>query len=119
METHRTTLISVVMPSYNECEGLPIVIPSILRVLAQTGFAHEIVVVDDGSTDGTRQVMLDLCATQPSLRYLRLSRNFGKEAALTAGLKAALGDAVILMDSDGQHPELAHPAVSRALARGV
>jgi glycosyltransferase involved in cell wall biosynthesis len=104
METHRPTLISAVLPAYNECEGLPVVLSSIGDVLARTGFAYEIVVVDDGSSDRTRQVMLDLCAGQPYLRYLRLSRNFGKEAALSAGLKAAAGDVVILMDADGQHP---------------
>jgi glycosyltransferase involved in cell wall biosynthesis len=104
MDTRRPTLISVVLPAYNESEGLPIVVSSILHALANTGFAHEIVVIDDGSTDGTREVMLDLCAKQPSLRYVRFSRNFGKEAALSAGLRTAAGDAVILMDSDGQHP---------------
>ncbi len=104
METHRPTLISAVLPAYNECEGLPIVLASIGDVLAATGFAYEIVVVDDGSSDLTRQVMIDLCSREPHLRYIRLSRNFGKEAALTAGLKAAAGDAVILMDADGQHP---------------
>lgn len=104
METRRPTLISVVLPSYNESEGLPAVISSILAVLAQTGFSYEILVVDDGSADGTRRVVLDLCSRQPNLRYLRLSRNFGKEAALSAGLQAASGDAVILMDADGQHP---------------
>jgi glycosyltransferase involved in cell wall biosynthesis len=110
METHRPTLISVVLPSYNESEGLPIVIASILGVLAQTGFGHEIIVVDDGSADDTRHVVLDLCSRQPNLRYLRLSRNFGKEAALSAGLQAASGDAVILMDADGQHPPALIPA---------
>ena len=109
METHRPTLISVILPSYNECEGLPIVLDSISGVLSQTSFSHEIVVVDDGSTDATRTVMLDLCARQPNLRYVRLSRNFGKEAALTAGLKTAAGDAVILMDADGQHPPASIP----------
>jgi polyisoprenyl-phosphate glycosyltransferase len=104
MENHRPTLISVVLPSYDECEGLPIVLSSLFQVLAQTGFSHEVIVVDDGSEDATRAVILDLCSHQPSLRYLRLSRNFGKEAALSAGLKAAAGDAVILMDADGQHP---------------
>ncbi len=104
METCRPTLISAVLPSYDECEGLPIVISAVSQVLAGTGFRYEIIVVDDGSTDTTRTVMLDLCARNPSLRYIRLSRNFGKEAALSAGLKAAAGDAVILMDADGQHP---------------
>jgi glycosyltransferase involved in cell wall biosynthesis len=104
MDTQRPTLISVVLPAYNEGEGLPIVIASIFRVLVQTGLGHELIVVDDGSADTTRQLMLDLCSRHPNLRYLRFSRNFGKEAALTAGLKAASGDAVILMDADGQHP---------------
>ena len=104
METRSPTLISAVLPSYDESEGLPLVIAALLPVLAGTGFRYEIVVVDDGSADDTRRVMLDLCARHPCLRYIRLSRNFGKEAALSAGLKAAAGDAVILMDSDGQHP---------------
>ncbi|MGO9173072.1 MAG: glycosyltransferase family 2 protein [Rhodomicrobium sp.] len=104
METRRSTLISAVLPSYDESEGLPIVIASVFEVLAGTGFAHEVIVVDDGSTDATRAVMLDLCQRHPNLRYIRLSRNFGKEAALSAGLKAAEGHAVILMDADGQHP---------------
>ncbi|MBT3070657.1 glycosyltransferase family 2 protein [Rhodomicrobium sp. Az07] len=104
MDTRRPPLISVVLPAYNESEGLPIVVSSIFHALANTGLAHEILVIDDGSTDGTREVMLDLCAKQPSLRYVRFSRNFGKEAALSAGLRTAEGDAVILMDSDGQHP---------------
>jgi len=104
METHRPTLISAVIPAFDESEGLPAVLSSVFFVLAEAGFAHEIVVVDDGSTDGTREVMLDLCSRHANLRYVRFSRNFGKEAALSAGLKAAGGDAVILMDADGQHP---------------
>ena len=103
MEKHRPTLISVVLPAYNESEGLPIVISSIFGALANTGLAHEILIVDDGSTDATREAMLDMCSRQPNLHYIRLSRKFGKEAALTAGLKMAAGDAVILMDADGQH----------------
>jgi glycosyltransferase involved in cell wall biosynthesis len=110
VETHRPTLISVVLPAYNECEGLPIVLSSIFAALAKTEFVHEIVVVDDGSTDVTRHVMLDLCSSNPNLHYVRLSRNFGKEAALSAGLKMAGGDAVFLMDADGQHPPALIPA---------
>ncbi len=64
----------------------------------------ELIVVDDGSGDETAAVMQTLCAANPELVYLKLSRNFGKEPALMAGLDAAAGDAVILMDADGQHP---------------
>ena len=60
--------------------------------------------VDDGSQDGTAQVMKMLCKTHPDVISLTLSRNFGKEAALTAGIDAARGEVVILMDADGQHP---------------
>jgi polyisoprenyl-phosphate glycosyltransferase len=104
METRSATLISAVLPAFEECEGLPAVISSLIPVLAATGFRYEIIVVDDGSADNTRGVMLEQCERHPCVRYIRLSRNFGKEAALSAGLKAAEGDAVILMDSDGQHP---------------
>ena len=110
METHRQTLVSVVLPAYNESEGLPIVISSIFATLAKTGLAHEILIVDDGSTDETRDVILQLCSHHANLHYIRLSRNFGKEAALSAGLKVAAGDAVILMDADGQHPAALIPA---------
>lgn len=118
METHRPTLLSVVLPSYNECEGLPIVLTSLFEALAATGFSHEVIVVDDGSADATRELMLDLCTRHATLRYLRLSRNFGKEAALSAGLKVAAGDAVILMDADGQHPVSLIPTLIERWRKG-
>jgi glycosyltransferase involved in cell wall biosynthesis len=64
----------------------------------------ELIVVDDGSRDDTAAVMQSQCALRPEVVYLKLSRNFGKEPALTAGIEAAQGDVVILMDGDGQHP---------------
>ncbi len=118
METPRPTLISAVLPAYNEGEGLPIVVSSVMRVLSATGFGHELIVVDDGSSDETRAVMLDLCARHANLRYIRLSRNFGKEAALSAGLKVAAGDAVILMDADGQHPPSLIPVLLERWRQG-
>ncbi len=96
------SLISVVLPAFNESEALQWLIPAIADALKNETI--EIIIVDDGSTDGTRNSMLFLKGRWPMLRYLRFSRNFGKEAALSAGLSAARGDAVILMDSDGQHP---------------
>jgi glycosyltransferase involved in cell wall biosynthesis len=97
-------IISVVLPAHNECASLPIVIESVAAELRRMEIEPEIIVVDDGSTDATRELMIELCASNSSLRYLRFSRNFGKEAAISAGLAAARGKAVIIMDADGQHP---------------
>lgn len=97
-------LVSVVLPAFNEARGLPEVVRQVLHELGQLGVACELLVVDDGSRDNTQAVMHGLCRQYPQVRYIRLSRNFGKEAAITAGLEYARGDAVILMDADGQHP---------------
>jgi glycosyltransferase involved in cell wall biosynthesis len=97
-------LISVVLPAFNESEALRIVIPSIIETLQDEGVRLEIIVVDDGSTDETRTHISAMATELPALRYLRFSRNFGKEAALSAGLDSARGQAVVLMDADGQHP---------------
>ena len=96
--------LSVILPAHNECVSLPIVIEAIVANIQPLDLIPEIIVVDDGSTDGTRDVMLGLCAANPRLRYIRFSRNFGKEAAISAGLAVAGGAAVVIMDSDGQHP---------------
>jgi glycosyltransferase involved in cell wall biosynthesis len=96
------SLISVVLPAFNESEALQRVIPAVVDALKNETI--EIIVVDDGSIDGTRNAIIFLKSRWPMLRYVRLSRNFGMEAALSAGLRVARGDAVILMDSDGQHP---------------
>jgi glycosyltransferase involved in cell wall biosynthesis len=92
------------MPAYNEARNLSRVVPEVLAVLATLSGQVELIVVDDGSRDDTEQVMQGLCAAHPQVVFLKLSRNFGKESALTAGLETALGDVVILMDADGQHP---------------
>ena len=105
--TNRTTLspsISCVIPAFNEARNLASVLASILTTLSALSRQVELIVVDDGSRDDTAQVMQALCAMHSELVYLRLSRNFGKEPALTAGIDACRGDLVILMDADGQHP---------------
>ena len=96
--------VSIVLPAYNEGASLPLVVDAVLEALRTTDVKLEILIVDDGSTDSTPKVMAELLPRRPELRYLRFSRNFGKEAAISAGLEHARGDAVILMDSDGQHP---------------
>jgi glycosyltransferase involved in cell wall biosynthesis len=92
------------MPAYNEAGNLGQVVPHVLAELGKLSPQVELIIVNDGSRDATAQVLADLCALHPQLVALNLSRNFGKEAALTAGLEAASGDAVFIMDADGQHP---------------
>lgn len=92
------------MPAYNEAASLPRVVPEVLAALLALSPKVELIVVDDGSRDDTLAVMAELAEQYPNLVTLQLSRNFGKEAALAAGLEAALGDVVVMMDADGQHP---------------
>ncbi|MDI1246492.1 MAG: glycosyltransferase family 2 protein [Rhodoferax sp.] len=99
-----TPSISCVIPAYNEARNLSTLVPAILTALARLSPQVELVIVDDGSRDDTMAVMHALCVQFPQVMYLKLSRNFGKEPALTAGIDAAQGDVVILMDGDGQHP---------------
>jgi len=96
--------ISCLMPAYNEARNLARVVPQVLQVLTGLAEAVELIVIDDGSRDDTVETMRALIHAHPQVALLRLSRNFGKEAALTAGLEAARGDVVVLMDADGQHP---------------
>ena len=94
--------ISVVLPVHEEAGALAAVIARITGALA--GESYEIILVDDGSRDGSWDVMLALRATCPQLVGIRFTRNFGHQSAILAGLVAARGQAVIMMDSDGQHP---------------
>src|SRR5574338_305655 len=97
-------LISVVIPLYNEGSHLSELMSDLKGALEQTGCRFEIVVIDDGSTDDTWARIQAEAQTLPTLRAIRLSRNFGKELALCAGLERAGGDAIVVMDGDGQHP---------------
>lgn len=96
--------ISAIVPSYNEGQGLAIAIKVIAETLDTCESDWEIIVVDDGSNDDTFQ-QVDLLSTYDSrIKGVSLSRNFGKEAAIIAGLKQATGQAVIIIDADLQHP---------------
>jgi glycosyltransferase involved in cell wall biosynthesis len=96
--------ISIVIPLYNEGSHLSSLLSDLKAALNETGCRFEIILVDDGSLDDTWQRIVDQAQDYPSLRAVRLSRNFGKELALCAGLERTRGDAVIVMDGDGQHP---------------
>lgn len=99
----KTPSISIIIPAYNEAEALPVVIAETNKVLHQYE-GYEIIVVDDGSTDSTMETIAKLQKKYPCLQYISLSRNFGHQSALRAGLNYARGDAVISMDADLQHP---------------
>lgn len=96
--------LSCVIPAYNEAASIRAVVTQVIAALRQLSSSIEIIVIDDGSQDDTVAQVRELCRHEPAVRLLQLSRNFGKEVALTAGLQAARGRAVILMDADGQHP---------------
>jgi glycosyltransferase involved in cell wall biosynthesis len=96
--------LSLVVPCFNEAEVIAKFHQALSRELTATGRPYEIVYVDDGSADGTLDALVELAATDESVRYLSFSRNFGKESAMLAGLRYATGDAVVIMDADLQHP---------------
>ena len=101
-------LISLVVPCYNEEESLPIFYKEASKIAQQMGISHgadfEFIFVDDGSKDHTLQIARELHRKDARVRYISFSRNFGKEAGIYAGLKAAKGDYVATMDADLQDP---------------
>nr|HDN01025.1 glycosyltransferase [Deltaproteobacteria bacterium] len=100
----KSEYISVVIPAYNEAASLPYLISRLDEVFDGIGETYELIVVDDGSTDATWEVLTHSKLTRGTLRAIRLSRNFGKEPAISAGLRAVSGAAAIVMDADLQHP---------------
>ncbi|NUP14986.1 MAG: glycosyltransferase family 2 protein [Streptomyces sp.] len=121
-------LISIVAPCYNEEAVLGSFHDQVQKVaeeLLPLGHDMEFVYVDDGSRDRTLDILQQLSGLDPRVRYLSFSRNFGKEAALIAGLRHAKGDSVIVMDADLQHPpelirrmvELRHEGYDQVIAR--
>ncbi|ARN80577.1 glycosyltransferase family 2 protein [Methylocystis bryophila] len=97
-------LLSIVAPLYNEERNLRPLVLRLVPVLEGLGLPFEALFVDDGSTDGTLEALRELCAADPRLKAISFSRNFGKEIAIAAGLDHARGAAVVVMDSDLQHP---------------
>ena len=100
----KNQLISVVVPVYNEEEALPLFYAQLRETLDALDRKWELIFIDDGSKDNTAELIDGLAAETHSVRAVHLSRNFGHQAALCAGLEQANGDYVITMDGDGQHP---------------
>jgi polyisoprenyl-phosphate glycosyltransferase len=109
----RSPLISVVIPLYKEGPNLRPLLSAVTTALAKTACPFELILVDDGSPDETWKIISEEAEILPALRGVRLSRNFGKELALCAGLERARGDVVVVMDGDGQHPPALLPDMVR------
>ncbi|MBQ9814662.1 MAG: glycosyltransferase family 2 protein [Lachnospiraceae bacterium] len=109
-------IIDIVVPAYNEVESIPAFHKEV-QAVAETlpDYRFEYIFVDDGSSDGTRELLCKMAAADDCIKYISFSRNFGKEAAIHAGLSHAYGDMVILMDADLQHPPALIPEMVRTV----
>lgn len=106
--------ISIIIPSYNEEHNLAYIVKAIEREMQQIGEQYEILFIDDGSSDRSLEVLCQLAFEHEEVKYVSFTRNFGKEAAILAGLQHSKGNAVIIMDADLQHP----PAMIHQLIKG-
>lgn len=114
----RPALVSIVCPAYNEADGIREFVRRVSAVMERAGLDYEIVLVNDGSLDDTLPILRDLASAQPALTIVNLSRNFGKEIALTAGLQHAMGDVLVVLDADLQDPPELIPTFVEAYTRG-
>lgn len=103
-DTTKKPLLSVILPAYNEEASVPRAAQVICTLLEQADIRHEVIFIDDGSKDDTWTMILAQAASHPQVRGVRFSRNFGKEAAIFAGLAQARGNCVVVLDCDLQHP---------------
>lgn len=111
-------LLSLIVPCYNEQEALPLFYREVTNVLAQMHCDHELILINDGSSDNTLSIMKELAASDPHVFYYSFSRNFGKESAMYAGFCNARGDYVAVMDADLQDPPSLLPEMVRILESG-
>lgn len=108
-------LLSLIVPCYNEQESIPLFYAETMKVVQGMDCAYEFVFVDDGSSDGTLSELRALSQQDKQVRYVSFSRNFGKEAAIYAGLQHARGDFVVCMDADLQDPPALLPEMYQAV----
>ena len=104
MDAAALPLLSVVSPAYNEADNIAPIYHAVLEAVSGCAVSLELVLVDDGSRDGTRAAIAALSQVDARVRLVALTRNFGHQAALLAGLSAARGDVVVTLDCDLQHP---------------
>jgi glycosyltransferase involved in cell wall biosynthesis len=110
--------ISVVVPIYNERENIPRLYEALQIVLPQLGHTYEIVLVNDGSRDGSKQELNRLAALDPAVKVVHFRRNFGQTAAMSAGIEHASGEVIVLMDGDLQNDPSDIPMMLATLDEG-
>ena len=110
--------ISVVVPLYNEAESLPELLKWIKQVMDDNRFSYEVILVDDGSNDGSWQVIEEIARENPAVRGIKFRRNYGKSAALHCAFQASQGDVVITMDADLQDSPDEIPGLYRMIGEG-
>lgn len=111
-------MISLIVPCYNEQESLPYFYKEVIRVFQNMLHKYELIFVNDGSSDGTLEILKGLAQQDANVIYLSFSRNFGKEAAMYAGFCNANGDYIAVMDADMQDPPALLPKMLRILEEG-
>lgn len=109
-------LLSVVVPCYNEEESLEFFLDEIQKTLAD--YNYEVIFINDGSEDSTLEKIRNLANSNPNVKYISFSRNFGKESAIYAGLVNATGNLICLIDADLQHPPYLIPEMIDAISEG-
>lgn len=112
-------LLSIVLPAYNEEQNIANAAKVLSELLSSEGIDYELVFISDGSRDGTYAEIVRAAEENPRIRGAEFSRNFGKEAGIFAGLELAVGDAVVVMDSDLQHPPEAIPKMWKLWQEGA
>lgn len=112
------SLLSIIIPAYNEAESIEHIAPELHRVLDEVNIRFEIIFIDDGSTDDTYEKIKEQSKKASNIHGYRFSRNFGKESAICAGLQKINGDCCIVMDSDLQHPPGTIPKMYRLWEEG-
>ena len=117
-KSDRHPYLSVVVPFYNEVESIEPLWQRLRKALETYGKSYEVIFVDDGSTDGTREKMRELARTHPQLRVILFRANFGQSAAMAAGFEATRGDVVVAMDGDLQNDPDDIPMIVEKLEQG-
>ncbi len=113
-----TIQLSLLIPIYNEEEGLPLLLEEVVKACEQTGLSFEVIICNDGSSDSSEQVVLTKRAQDPRIKLISLSRNFGHHPAVQAGIDLCRGEATIIMDGDFQDPPGMIPALVQRWKEG-